>query len=210
MHAFIMNKWVRIGGFSDGLQKALHDFEGANLFGYVYIDHTAGVTLEVIKLFDVKEEELIFKTSPIDKNIRVICRLDAIVKSAELFMVSEEELKKYNLVYPEYLSGYERNDLNAFRLKKEYHAFRGEGYPDDVQVLLMPANEQLQPELIWTRVEQHENGQIKGRLLNQPHQNLGVQLNDMISASFQEMNGKHYITCELKDTPKKKKWWKLW
>ncbi|WP_430408854.1 hypothetical protein [Kordia sp.] len=48
IHTHLANQWIRINGISNKIKKGLTDFEVENLFGYVYIDHTAGVTLEIV------------------------------------------------------------------------------------------------------------------------------------------------------------------
>ncbi|MDI9311894.1 MAG: hypothetical protein QM535_16905 [Limnohabitans sp.] len=216
IHTHIDNKWIKIIGISEDIKKGLFDFEGDNLIGYVYIDHTAGVTLDIFKLFDIVNEEIKFRESPIDKNLRVISRLNGIVKSKEIHLLSKEAILEYDLKVPEYIVKYERPNLKDFRLNEKFHKYRAEGFPDDVQILLLPSNS-LNPELIWGRVENFENNTLEFQLLNQPHQSFGVQMNDMLKASIQNFGEEEYIVCEVdvKTDSKipeqtKKAWWKFW
>ena len=84
-----------------------------------------------------------------------------------------------------------------------------------MQVLLLP-NKGFKPELIWARVEKIDGNEITCQLLNQPQQNLGVKINDTITASFQLLEKENYLTCKIDLTTKenttsksKKPWWKF-
>lgn len=181
IHTHLANQWIRINGISDEIKKRLTDFEGENLFGYIYIDHTAGVTLEVVRLFDIVNDEIMWKGSPIEKNIRVISRLDGIIRSKEVHILSDELIKEYQLEVPEYISSYEEPILQEFRFDERFHQFRGDGFPDDVQILLPPTHG-LRPELIWGRVEKYENNILECQILKQPYQDFGIHLNDIVYA----------------------------
>jgi len=217
IHTEIAHHWIRINGISDQLKKVLSGFEGNNLFGYVYIDHTAGVTLEVVKLFDVENGEIIYKDSPSDKSTRIIARLEGIINSEEIQLLPNELIEELHLEVPEYLASYEKPELDEFRLDDSFHEFRGDGFPDDVQILLPPIKG-FQPELIWGRVEKHENDQLTCQLLNQPHQDFGIQIYDLLHVSIQTIEGDKYLVCEIETkensetkTTKtnKKPWWKF-
>lgn len=213
-HIHLANKWVRIHGISDALRKALSGFEGDNVFGYVYIDHNAGLTLEVVKIFTLENDKVIYQESPPDKQTRVICRLDAIISSSETHILSAEDVNNLQLELPYSLDSYQRNDLEEFRNTEEFHPFRGEGYPDDIQVLFPPIGK-LKPELIWGRVKKYENGKITFQLLNEPHQNFGLNIHNTATAILQSIEDDTYIVCEItsENTPtlqvKKKKWWQF-
>ena len=184
----------------------------------MYIDHTAGITLDVLKIFDIQDEQIIYRESPSDKNVRVISRLDGIIKSKEIHILPDEQIEELELKIPEYLSIYERPDLMTFRLDETFHKFRADGYPDDVQFLLLPKGD-LKPELVWGRVEQYENGFMSCKLLNQPHQNFGLKINDILKVSLQSIDGDEYLVYEIeaikKNSPKSNKttqkpWYKFW
>jgi hypothetical protein len=215
IHTDLGNKWVKITGISEQLKKVLFDFEGDNLFGYVYIDHTAGVTLEVVRIFDIQDGVITYNESPPEKKIRVICRTEGIVTSESIHLLSEEEINEHKLTIPETISIYDRDDLTEFRKSEAFHEFRGDGYPDDIQVLLPPINGNS-PEIIWARVESYENGKVQCQMLNQPNQNFGMNINDQITASIQSIKGDNYVVCELDNSssegnqPAKKVWWKFW
>ncbi len=216
IHTEIANKWIEIRGISNELKNVLHDFKGDNLIGYVYIDHTAGITLDVIKIFDIKNDQLVFRESPADKETRIISRFNGIINSKEISVLSEESVDKLNLKTPEYLSVYERVDLDEFRSNNRIHKFRAEGYPDDVQILLLP-NNPFQPELVWGRVEKFENDHLTCNILNLPNQNIGINENDLVKATVKTLKGNEYIVCIIESNSEsnlyktnKKSWWKFW
>lgn len=212
IHTDLADTWVKITGISDPIKKVLPEFETENVIGYVYVDHEAGITLDIIKLFEIQGEEIVFQDSPSDKNIRVICRLDGILQSNQVDVLSEEFLEKHSLERPEYLDLYERKDLEEFRHIEDFHNFRAEGYPDDIQILL-PPTETLQPELIWGRVEKFENGKLTCQVLNQPRQNFGVNVNSLVTAAPYIIQDEKYLVVEInvsEPTKHKKPWWKFW
>ncbi|SNR15370.1 hypothetical protein [Tenacibaculum jejuense] len=216
IHTEIANKWIEIRGISNELKNVLHDFEGDNLVGYVYIDHTAGITLDVIKIFDIKNDQLVFRESPADKGTRIISRFHGIINSKKISVLSEESINELNLKAPEYLSVYERFDLEEFRLNNRIHKFRAEGYPDDVQILLLP-NNPFQPELVWGRVEKLEKDYLTCNILNQPNQNIGINENDLVKATVKTLNENEYIVCVIESNSESnlyktnnRSWWKFW
>ena len=218
LHTHLGNEWVKIIGISDELKRVLTGFEGDNLFGYVYIDHTAGITLDVIKLFDLENDNIVYKESPSDKETRIISRLEGIIKSKEIHILSDEQIDEFELNTPDYLSVYDRPDLAEFRAESAFHEFRGDGYPDDVQVLILPTGN-FKPELIWGRVENYEDSVLTCNLLNQPHQKLGLKINDTIQVVLQNFEDENYLVCVV-ESPQgnernsgqssKKPWYKFW
>ena len=214
IHTKIVNKWIKIEGLNEELKNILYDFDGDNLIGYVYIDHTAGITLDIIKLFDLENEKFIFKESPSDRETRIISRLSGIINAQKVTVLDNEFINEYNLKTPEYLSIYERNDLEEFRLENKFHEFRAEGYPDDIQILLLP-DTTYQPELVWGRVEKYKNDILTCSILNQPNQDLGIHINDLVDAAIEILGGNKYIVHKIKLTSasnnkSKKSWWKFW
>ena len=214
IHTTHANHWVRVTSFSPTLKKSLADFQGNQLFGFLYIDHQAGITLEVVQLYDEVDGAIQFQTSPKDKNLRVICRLGQLIDGDNLQVLSQDEIEKYNLQLEISLDVYDRTDLDVFRNTEAFHEFRADGYPDDVQVMLPPIDG-LQPELMWGRVEQYdeETKVIRCNLLNKPQQNFGLGIDDTVNATIETIEGNSYIICHIAEIPnskKPKKWWKFW
>ncbi|MBC8753511.1 hypothetical protein H2O64_02435 [Kordia sp. YSTF-M3] len=213
-HVQLANRWIRINELDASFAKLLGEFKGSNLFGYVYIDHTAGITLDVIKLFNVVEDEIVFQKSPVDENTRIICRFDDFINAGEITILTDKGVAKHSLQLPnDIMSVYAKSHLEAFRTSETFHQFRAEGFPDDIQVLLPPIGD-LKPELIWVRVENYENSILTCQLLNKPHQNFGIGLNDTFTASPQAVGDDYYIVGHISpqqaSTQTAKKWWKFW
>jgi len=218
IHTEIANHWIRINNITPALKSLLKEYSGDHLLGYVYIDHTAGITLDIIKLFEVVEDEIIFQRSPVDDNTRAICRFSEFINAGEISILSDEFVNAHNLEYPsEVLAVYAKPQLEDFRAAEAFHAFRAEGFPDDIQVLLPPIGE-LKPELIWARVETYENNVVTCQLLNEPHQNFGLHVNSTITASLAAVGDDAYVVAHIelpksttqKQSTKNKKWWQFW
>lgn len=219
-HIQLANRWIRINNLNDQFTKLLGEFKGNNLFDYVYIDHTAGITLDVIKLFDVIEDDIVYRKSPVEGDTRIISRFNDFVNAGEITILTEKGVAKHDLHLPhDIMSVYAKPELEAFRTSEMFHQFRADGFPDDIQVLFPPIGD-LKPELIWSRVEKYENDVVTCQLLNQPHQNFGINLKDTITASPQAVGDDYYIVAHI--SPKqasqqnsaqiteKKPWWKFW
>ncbi|MGH1386286.1 hypothetical protein [Kordia sp.] len=213
-HLQLANRWIRLNNIAPSLKNLFREYSGDHLLGYVYIDHTAGITLDIIKLFDIVNDEMIFQRSPLDDDIRAICRFSDFINAGEILILSDEMVASFNLNYPEkIISAYEQPHLEAFRTSEVFHPFRAEGFPDDIQMLL-PSRGNLAAELIWARVEGYENEVLMCQLLNQPHQNFGISINNVIPASLQTYDNEQYVIAHLPiaSTPSQssKKWWKFW
>ncbi|WP_420572255.1 hypothetical protein [Kordia sp.] len=215
-HIQLANRWIRINNLDENFTRLLGEFTGTHLFGYVYIDHTAGITLDVIKLFDVIEDDIVYRKSPLEGDTRIISRFSDFIDAGEIIILNEEGVVNFDLQLPnDIMSVYAKPNLEPFRTSEVFHQFRAEGFPDDIQVLLPPIGN-LQPELIWVRVEAYENDIISCELLNQPHQNFGININDTITASPQAVGDDYYIVGHISpqqaasQITKNKKWWKFW
>ncbi|MBN2893442.1 MAG: hypothetical protein JXL97_16330, partial [Bacteroidales bacterium] len=67
-------KWLVINNFrKTSLSNIVKDdFVGSNILGYVYIDKTAGITLDVLYLFDSRENEINITESFLERKIRCV------------------------------------------------------------------------------------------------------------------------------------------
>lgn len=214
IHTEMVNRWVCI----DNLTTDYGESKAKHLFGYVYIDHTAGITLDIIRFFDIVEDEIVYRKSPVDENIRTIVRFNEFIQSGDIKVLLEEEVAHYNLQLPyDIESIYGREDLATFRAAETFHKYRAVGFPDDIQILLPPFGT-LEPELIWARVEKYENNVLTCELLNEPHQDFGVHINSSLTASVQNTEDDYFIvghispkeTIAQKQITKHKKWWQFW
>ncbi|WP_111684155.1 hypothetical protein [Winogradskyella tangerina] len=202
------NSWIKVLNFQNQNLNKDH----SNFFGYTYIDHEAGLTVDALKFFKIENDSIQITEDAIATNQRTILRSEALNKASEVSYATEDEIKEFNLNVPDYLKIYSKPKLELFREEKLFDEFRAQGYPDDVMVLL-PPHKDIRPEQVWLRVEEYspENKIIGGTLLNQPHQNFGVNKNDVLIAVYTEIKGDAYLiaSIDFEKIPKKKKW-KFW
>ena len=101
-------------------------------------------------------------------------------------ILNDNFVVKHNLIPPNYLKSYEMGKLQSFRINKVFDDYRTDGFPDDVQVLLLSQNDSKKPELIWARVEEYNETDNKGscNLIVQPKQKFGLKINENIDFSL--------------------------
>ena len=78
----------------------------------------------------------------------------------------------------------QNDDITELRNLKSLDKFRNDEYPDDILVIFFKKG--CTPEGMWVRYEKKENEYIVGKLLNSPHQNLGVDMGDSVKFSIEE------------------------
>ncbi|KFF19458.1 hypothetical protein [Flavobacterium hydatis] len=212
----IWGQWITINNYQNypALVNMLADFVGDNILGFVYIDHVAGTTLEVVKLFNNVDDEIVFTDSPRDKEIRVIIRHAQF--SQTLFQVIEDKfLGDYELVKPLYIESYDRDDLTEFRRDETLDPFRAEGFPDDIKILLLSKDNDTTPELVWGRIIKYNHLNKTGisQLMVQPNQDFGINKNEGLAFTMTEVEDEVWIIGIIIDKKVKiesKPWWKIW
>jgi len=201
------NTWIKVLNYQN------LDYKGDNFFGYTYIDHEAGLTVDAIKFFKIENDSIIITEDLIELKERILIRFEALTTKSEIHNVSEKEIKQHHLLTPDYLKIYDKPKLDVFRKEKLFDNFRAPGYPDDLMILLPSPTEKIQPEQVWLRVEEYrpEKKIVVGVLLNQPYQNFGVNKNDIVVAVYSLIENEPYFIAEIDfdKIPKKKKW-KFW
>ncbi|MFD1601988.1 hypothetical protein ACFSJW_24335 [Flavobacterium artemisiae] len=210
----IWERWITIEDYHNYPQLAdsLADFEGSHLLCYVYIDHDAGTTLDVVKIFNKVDDKIEFTESLIDKQIRVIMRYSDF-SEIPYEILSDTSLGNFELIKPQHLKFYDRDDLIDFRKHDTVNYFRAEGYPDDIQILLFSENDYNNPELVWGRVEKYNITTYIGVaiLLVQPHQNFGINKNEPLAFALRTFKEKLAIIGIVDgEKAKTKPWWKIW
>ncbi len=190
------------------ISSLLTGYEGENLIGYSYIDHEQGITLDVLNLFTENDGEYIIGKNLVEDKIRAFLRFDHFYET-DFRIAGDEIVSEFNVKIPDYLKIYERKDLEYFRLDQAYDKFRTQGFPDDIQILLI--NNKNSPELIWARVEDYDRESKIGssKLLVQPHQNFNLNKDDDLVFKLMEINNQHYPVGIIDNKPEKK-WWKFW
>ena len=155
---------------NDKFRKAMEGYpnvEDANcMLVYGYIDHEAGLTLEVIAAGIEKDER--FKFFEPSQETRFFIRVGAVENDDfALFDDSDNSLRNRYAEKLEMLSAYEVDEeIEKTREMGFLDESRHPHYPDDVQVYLM--RDGLDPEICWARIIGLGDHWIMGVLLNEP------------------------------------------
>ena len=170
------------------------DMEVNSTFVHAYIDHEAGMSFQVLTVgfyddaanriherTDFKSMVNIRKDKFDDFNIRII-----------------EDDSYFNDKYGEYVSNHDKvytnENLERIRDFKAIDSLRDGIFPDDIMVVFF--KEGMQNEGMWVRLERMDddlpliNGEegefplLYGKLLNQPNQDLGVNMGDEVRVAL--------------------------
>ena len=171
------------------------DMEVNSTFVHAYIDHEAGMSFQVLTTVgfyddaanrihertDFKSMVNIRKDKFDDFNIRII-----------------EDDSYFNDKYGEYVSNHDKvytnENLERIRDFKAIDSLRDGIFPDDIMVVFF--KEGMQNEGMWVRIERMDddlpliNGEegefplLYGKLLNQPNQDLGVNMGDEVRVAL--------------------------
>ena len=181
---------------NDKFRKAMEGYpnvEDANyMLVYGYIDHEAGLTLEVIAAGIEKDER--FKFFEPSQETRFFIRVGAVENDDfALFDDSDNSLRNRYAEKLEMLSAYEVDEeIEKTREMGFLDESRHPHYPDDVQVYLM--RDGLDPEICWARIIGLGDHWIMGVLLNEPNQNFDYHQGEKI-AFFVEKTEDEKIIC---------------
>ena len=173
---------------TERLKCAANDFPGAKNAEYAlvygYIDHTSGLTLEILALGNKSGDGFEFENG--NNDIRSFIRVGAV---KDCIFYSADNNEEYMLQYREkieMLKGYTPSeDIEKIRDMTFLDTCRSAEYPDDVLVYLF--KEGCKPEGCWVRVEKIAEPGLAGILLNEPDQNIGCHAGDMIQFGIQQL-----------------------
>lgn len=164
--------------------------------GYGYIDHEAGVTIEVLALAKVGEEVEIFDANPNHASTKI--RIGELTDTP-MIIVNDGDGRIRN-EFAEILDiideGYTQNDM--IEESREYDfldEFRDERYIDDVRVILYKEN--LKPEEVWVRIEGTKDHTIVGTLIVEPYQDYGVHKGDEVAFQMHQIEDRLFCICEV-------------
>ena len=178
------------------LKKLIEDFPGAAdanaVLAYGYYDREAGLSLEVLAAAIIGEKGFQFARgkqdvtakirvgSIADREFRVCSDTDGSIAAG--FAGKLETLKIYEA----------SEEIGHTREMAFLDALRDETYIDDVRVKLL--KEGMQPEECWVRLTGHGVFFLKGTLLNEPYQQLGIHEGDALEF-FAEKTADEEIIC---------------
>jgi len=181
---------------NDRFRKAMEGYpnvDDANcMLVYGYIDHEAGLTLEVLAAGIEREER--FKFFDPSEDTRFFIRVGAVEnEDFALFDDSDNSLSNRYSKKLEMLNTYDVDEeIEKTREMGFLDDCRHPHYPDDVQVYLM--RDGLNPELCWSRIIGLGEHWIMGVLLNEPNQNFDYHQGEKI-AFFVEKTEDEKIIC---------------
>lgn len=181
----------------DSLKLVLQDFPGADKANYIltygYIDHTAGLTLEVLAAAFKDAEGFSFEVGNTEISLKI--RIGDVMDD-ECFYFDDEDksLYKHYADKVDMLKSYGAGDeVEESRNMDFLDRSRSPEYPDDVLVyLLKDGNE---PEGCWVRIEGLAEHQIIGTLLNEPDQNFDYHEGEKITFYVHQTEDKEIVLC---------------
>ena len=182
----------------DPVKDAVKDFPAYDqadcMLVYGYIDHVAGLSLEVLALGKTNEEGYRFFDGRPDA--RVFIRIGA-VKEMEFSLLERDDLDDRFRDKIRMLDEYERNaDLTESRKLPFLDKYRHDECVDDVRVFFI--KEGIETELCWARIERLQKPMIVARLLSEPHQGFGVRAGDEFSFQAKtDENNETYLIADL-------------
>ena len=154
--------------------------ENANcILTYGYIDHEAGLTMEILAA-GVKngDQFTFFDSCPEAKSC---IRIGAVIED-EIFLLEDKD-GKLRETYSEKLDGLKfyavSEEIEKTREMTFLDKLRHDEYPDDVMVYL--TKEGLHPEGCWVRIIGLDEQFIMGELLNEPDQDFGYHNGEKIA-----------------------------
>ena len=190
---------------TDSIRSVVKDFPGieeANCaLTYGYIDHDAGLTLEILALGTKTESSFRF----FDGNNTITVKLRIGSVEAEPFFWFEDEDGSLHARYKEKIDTLKHYEVNEEIEKTRTMGFldstRHPYFIDDVMVILV--KDGLQPEGCWTRITDCGEHSFIGTLLNEPNQDFGCHEGDTITFFVRQTDDKE-IVCFADLTPPKK------
>ena len=170
------------------------DMEVNSTFVHAYIDHEAGMSFQVLTVgfYDGAANRIHERT---DFKSMVNIRKD---KFNDFNICVLEDDSSFKEEYGEYVANHDRfftsEDLERIRNFKAIDSLRDDIFPDDIMVVFF--KEGMQNEGMWVRLEKMDdelpiiNGEegefplLYGKLLNQPNQDLGVNIGDDVRVAL--------------------------
>ena len=187
--------------FTDRLKRAFRELPDAEtaayLLTYGYIDHRAGMTLEVLAAARLGPSgDFAFSRRKPEGALKI--RIGSLL---------EEDCCGFDAAGEEELYGLYREEVDALECYQVSEAVedsrkmgfldasRNPEYPDDVAVYLM--RDGLQPEGCWVRIEDldAEDHELVGTLLNEPDQDFGCHQGEKISFYAQQGEKETWVLC---------------
>ena len=184
----------------ENLRKALKDFPGMSdadyILTYGYIDHTAGMTLEVLAAALHTEKGFRFAEGNDEVSFKI--RIGDVIEDETAYFEDENGiLAERYAAKLETLKGYDvSEEIEKTRNMAFLDGCRDEICIDDVLVCLM--KDGLKTEDCWVRISGLGEHWIMGTLLNEPEQDFGYHMGGTIGFFVQETEDQRYSCyCDM-------------
>jgi hypothetical protein len=183
----LIHTWVRVsdfGAYIASLRQRFREIPGdlTTGIGYVYIDHTCGISLKIERLCrDEPRQQGSSAMISLEDLVSLRLRYGA-MNLLDLKPIPMEEANRLGLPgTPAWLHNYESPDLRTIRELIWVDPFRARGFFDDV-ITILPGIGKNVPELVWVRLEKYlpEIDRFHGILLNEPFRDYGIHRNDFL------------------------------
>lgn len=143
---------------------------------YVYIDHEAGLTFELLAIEVKNKQGMEYKIVPSNMSYKLRAKP---VLEEEIHIIQDINvnlfLDKLNYIKEKYMNVDTLEELRSFT---DLDSSRHTEYPDDVMVYFLDKSKD--PEACWVRVEGFEKRSLYGRLLTKPIQDNGYEVGDRV------------------------------
>ena len=160
---------------------------------YGYIDHSAGLSVEVLACGLCSENSKYRFYEP-NTSVRTHARIAAVESVHFSVLANDYKLKDLYKDKLSVLSEYQvKNDIEQTRLMTFLDSCRNEYNIDDVLVHIIKPNYKV--EACWVRIESLKNHSFIGTLLNEPYQDLGVHNGSLLEFRVEKNTDNKYLCC---------------
>ena len=163
------------------------------LLVYGYVDHEQGLSFEILAVGRKEDDTFTFAAGKHDE--RVIMRSRSLLNH-DFYPVdasfAQEHTRKIEL-----LKHYDVSpEIEQTRFMEFLDDSREPGFVDDVLVYFV--KDELDVEACWVRIEQVHESKLVGTMLNEPNQDFGCHINELVTFSVRRMgDGKAVCVAEL-------------
>jgi hypothetical protein len=186
------DQWVIASDPNDLLAHERRHFraEGSHVLGFVYVDHSAGLSLRVDAFCSPQPDGSIRRgSSPREQGSMLVLRYD-LFDDLGLSRLNSLHAQQLGLPpRPEWLEHYRCPAVEPLRSLSFLDPLRAPGYPDDIKFLL-PGVGGRDPEIVWGRLERSlREHYFECTLLNDPNQDFGYRTGDALVVSVRTVEG---------------------
>ena len=174
INSLVIIKNVKLGEKLAG--KSAND-KSDSMLCYCYIDEQTGISFEYLANYK-------FENNLILTNLKKDCmykfRFETVINDDfKLYDDKVTGIEEIDTKIHTIIEHYDtNNDTKELRKYEIFDPFRVKGFPDDVEIYL--AKEGINPEKLYVKLIKMDGEKTFGKLLNEPYQDFGVHINDII------------------------------